>query len=55
MAWKLVVVAAPDQGRSFEVPDADALLLGRSKATRGRSDRRTRRNSLDNIRSFAYC
>jgi pSer/pThr/pTyr-binding forkhead associated (FHA) protein len=36
MTRRFVVVAGPDQGRAFEVPEADALLLGRSKATQTR-------------------
>jgi serine/threonine-protein kinase len=33
MPRRLVVLSGPDQGRSFPLPEDDALLLGRSRAT----------------------
>src|SRR5262249_47371366 len=36
MARRLVVLTGPDQGRAFTLPEADTLLLGRSKATETR-------------------
>src|SRR2546421_1350749 len=33
MAKQLVVIAGPDKGRTFSIPDADPLLVGRSKST----------------------
>ncbi len=33
MPKRLLVVAGPDEGRDFAVPESDALLLGRSRAT----------------------
>jgi serine/threonine-protein kinase len=36
MSRRLVVVRGPDQGRVFPLPEADSLLLGRSKATETR-------------------
>lgn len=36
MVRQLVVVAGPDKGRAFPLPEADALLLGRSRATESR-------------------
>lgn len=36
MSRRLVVVRGPDQGRIFSLPEADSLLLGRSRATETR-------------------
>src|SRR5262249_16236912 len=36
MTKRLVVVSGPDQGRTFALPEADTLLLGRSRATETR-------------------
>jgi serine/threonine protein kinase len=33
MAKQLVVIAGPDKGRTFPIPDVDPLLVGRSKTT----------------------
>jgi serine/threonine protein kinase len=36
MTYRLEVIAGPDQGRVFPLPEADTLLLGRSRATETR-------------------